>query len=72
MNFQRLQKEQYDDGYRSGLKDGEARGRDELTYMQPWLHEQGRDDDVMRTITDKTFCMKMLEEYRSDALSDRK
>lgn len=46
-------------------EESRAAALNEITNMQNWLYEQGRDDDLIRTIKDKEFCSQMLEEYKT-------
>ena len=50
-----------EEGRREGIEAGLQLGQDMLT----WLKDQGRIDDIMRTISDNDFRDKMIEEYKT-------
>lgn len=53
------------EGLQRGLSAGLKNGHAEMQNMQAWLRDQGRVDDIMRTISDDDFRDQMLKEYRA-------
>ncbi len=47
---------------RKGLKEGEAR----INSLNAWLHENNRDSDLFRAISDPDYREKLLEEYDAE------
>ncbi len=53
------------EGRAAGKTEGEAEGIKLTQSMQAWLKDQGRIDDIMRTISDNDFRDKMIEDYKA-------
>ena len=61
-------RELMEDSKIEGITEGRLQGLQLAQSMQAWLKEQGRVDDIMRTISDDDFRDRMIEEYRASIL----
>lgn len=61
-------RELMEDSRTEGITEGVLQGLQLGQRMQAWLKDQGRVDDIMRTISDDDFRDRMIEEYRASLL----
>lgn len=58
-------KEGRKEGIKEGKKEGIKEGGNEINAMYDYLHDNGRDEDMLKALKDETFRNDLLEKFRA-------
>ena len=63
MTFEYYLNRQHEEGLREGRKEGEKESMDRIKRLGERLHTDGRDEEVVKAVTDLDYQKKLMEEY---------
>lgn len=59
----RALEELYEEGVENGMKQGMEQGEERVNRLIILLTENGRNGDIMRSVSDREYQRKLFEEY---------